>query len=598
MLLAAVVSHKATAESKQIATEDNTADLLAADLTRGEVFEVLKAPDGRVSMVIGRFDVGLDAETSRQDDRALEALSGFVGAHEAYQRITPRWRVASSQPIDGEFYILHLDQYVDDVRVVDADQTAVFFRDGALQSLNGRLVSPSSPGPRDIGVDRAIEIFRSERVVGTDLRLVFDGRAWVDGEYTLEEVYSDLLGGFAWQYRHRGQEALLDQQTASVVSVDNGEEQLLGLCNVAHRDWPRDGSGYATLLNESSNNVMQTAQCEASESLLGNTCTFRLQLEPFGSSHQIERVEDVDGAEAEVVQSCATTTAQFPGTNGDAVREQGAFLVQEQMRYYTTQNCWLNTAPDTEYDVQIHVDDAALTVAPAAFNQYYSVNGAEIHCNPAQPILDSNNVIVGYRNGCTQDVISHEYGHYVVSTYGDFSNLCSVGVDEGDSLDEAIANAFASLTWRDGYLTKARYGAFQGFAFNNGSVHTTSASTRPVACLTGNDPRDGIPFLQAFWELSYNRNCSTAACTANSLFNTSAVSSIWSGLNEDDVLWRLGRALAHSISVNPTNGTTFAMVRAQIRARIVTDTNLATANRAQAVFSHHGLTCPGCCPGC
>jgi hypothetical protein len=201
------------------------------------------------------------------------------------------------------------------------------------------------------------------------------------------------------------------------------------------------------------------------------------------------------------------------------------------------------------------------------------------------------------KNGCAQDVLSHEYGHYASSTYGGFGELCAAGVDEGDSLDEAVANGFAAIVSRDNYLTKTLYGSFQGFAAFNGSVHVPPA-VNAAAAVCGDRAVDGLPFVEAFWELSFNRNCLIGTCTNTSKFNTSSVANIWTGLSEDTVLTRLSRALVWSIDVNPYNGTTFTMLRAQMRGRISADASTAVANAAQRVFPHHGLTCPACCAGC
>jgi hypothetical protein len=47
------------------------------------------------------------------------------------------------------------------------------------------------------------------------------------------------------------------------------------------------------------------------------------------------------------------------------------------MRYYIGQNCWSLVAPDTEYDVQMRIDDTS-AISPAA---YFSTFFGEITCN-------------------------------------------------------------------------------------------------------------------------------------------------------------------------------------------------------------------------
>lgn len=60
---------------------------------------------------------------------------------------------------------------------------------------------------------------------------------------------------------------------------------------------------------------------------------------------------------------------------------------------------------------------------------------------------------------------------------------------------------------------------------------------------------------------------------------------------------RVGAAMGFALSVLGPN-TTHQNVRAQMRQKITADQDSLTGNRAQQVFAHHGLSCPGCYTGC
>jgi hypothetical protein len=200
---------------------------------------------------------------------------------------------------------------------------------------------------------------------------------------------------------------VLDEETRTVVEGNDGHEQLTGPCNVRRRDYPRT-NGVATSLAESLNTTTEVITCEASDWF--GTCYWQLRREPGGFNHGIGRVLDDNGTEQEVTQACSSAAVpQFIGTSADAIHEQGAFYLENQMRFYTDQNVWSQVAFTQRANVRITVDNASVNTA--VFNDFTT----DIDCNPGCFLNGQGNPAV---NCCAQEVLAHEYGHYVDWSYG------------------------------------------------------------------------------------------------------------------------------------------------------------------------------------
>ena len=181
----------------------------------------------------------------------------------------------------------------------------------------------------------------------------------------------------------------------------------------------------------------------------------------------------------------------------------------------------------------------------------------------------------------------HEYGHYVVWTYDGISNDCDPGDNEGDSLDETMANVFAEVYARDSRDIDPTYGAIGGFALGNGPfahINANSLITQNVQCSQANDPVDGQAFQQAVWELLFNRDCDIGACSSSN----GNGNIIWPGADRDLVVANVGAALGFALRSLGEN-ITHSQVRAQMIRKIRSDSGDGPADRAREVFRHHGI---------
>lgn len=555
--------------AEQAATE---AAFRAADLTRGQNFEVVFDVYGDPRSVIGKFDVGLDSTTSFRGEAVGDAVAGFISKHASGWGFSEVFRpvlvAGDVLAVSKHLHVTTFEQYWNGLKVLDGEVTAGFWPDGTLQSFNGRLGTWEN-------TDDAMavsDVIRSFAADGIDT-----------GIGSLERGLSLQYGGVVWMHRNGPNSAILDEATRVVVHTDDSKEHVTAPCNVTRRDFPRVG-GLATQLVEGGNNLSEQITCEASD--VFGTCYWELRREPSGFTHGIGRVLDNNDGEQQDIQACSSTSVpQFTGTNGDALREQGAFYVENQMRFFIDQNVWSQVAFSQEANVRITVDNA--NVVTAQYDEFFT----DIDCNN----------VCATGNCCSQDVLSHEYGHYVTWTYGgNFDDQCTAGTEEGNALDETLANVFGHLFWLDDDQTKAQYGAIgQSIGGTSPSAHTNVLSIRSAApsCPNGQLPNvtDGAPFQQAVWELMFNRDCSNLdVCTSTSGVDNS----IWTSLGQEGVLTQVGAALGAALSVLGANNITHDMVRAQMRSAIISNADPATGTRAQRVFSHHGLTCPNCCTGC
>jgi hypothetical protein len=471
------------------------------------------------------------------------------------------------------------------LRVIDSDVTAVLAEDGFLQSLNGSLVANLSLQAQpalELKFGRVLEILKSDSNAMGDLAGFQDAGP---NEWRRKDGAAIVAG---WSRQHKSSvwrvslpEEIIWIDDKSGAIVRRVSPRLYGPtrgCNVRHRDWPRAANGRATSLKEApSGTKVAKITCEAEES--SGTCKWHLQRQPFGFSHGIARIQDENGAEAEDQEACSSNdTPSFTATNGDALREQGAFYIANQMRFYINKNVWTQIAPRRDANVDIHLDDSTIRNA----------NG-----NPSAHFNPITTSIHAHRLRAQQQVLMHEYGHYVVWTYGRHGSIsglsynCEQGIDEGRALHETLANVFAGLYALDSADINPRYGAYSGLVAAP-NPHTNAASLRShdVFCTDNEgDPHEkGEAFEQAVWELLFNQNCTVDNCTDT----TGHGNRIWVDESRADVLRHVGAALGYALKVLGEN-TTHAQVAAQMIVKIGLDSGSATKARAKRVFLHHGV---------
>lgn len=557
--------------------------------------EVIKDPQGVALSVIGHYDVGLDKASSRLPARVAEAVSKFILADRTRFGLSAddsiRLVVKSVDTVDNYTVVAHVHQYVGELRVIDSDLSAAFAEDGFLQSLNGGVVPNRSPQVQPaLKLERVLAILKND----TKSRTMGDLNGFQDAgrnEWRRKDGAAIMAG---WSRQHKGagwkvwlpEEIIwLDDKSGAIVRRDS--QRVYGPtrgCNVRHRDWTRAANGRATSIAESAPTMVSRITCEADEWF--GTCNWHLKRQPLGFSHGIARIQDevssdgLNGAEQEVQLPCdSNTTPSFAASNGDALREQGAFYIANQMRHFIHQNVWSQVVPNRDANVDIHLDDRT---------EVYPDSGRpSAHFNPF-----STSIHVHQSRG-QQEVLMHEYGHYVVWTYGDspfgsgLSNNCVQGIDEGSAIHETLANVFAGIYALDSGDINPQYGAYSGLVAAP-APHTNAASLlmHDVFCTANQgDPHEKAEaFEQAVWELLFNRDATMDGATNASGHGNR----IWVSESRDDVIRHVGAALGSALAVLGEN-ITHQQVAAQMIVKIKLDSGSATANRAKSVFKHHGV---------
>lgn len=480
----------------------------------------------------------------------------------------------SADPV-GSMIVAEVDQYVGELRVIDSDLTLTLADTGALYSVNGRIIPNTSPQVRaTLALPSLFTKLATDQDFGpTTIAADFmpsGSDMWQRKDRASVEVgWSIKRAKPVWKVNLPAVILWIDDTNGAVIRRQSQKEHLWDSvarkCNVRHRRWPRADDGRATSLNQTTATMTTAITCGGDDWF--GTCYWHLKRQPFGFPHGIARIEDMNGGEGAVIQSCnASNRPSFLGTSGDSLREQGAFYAANQMRFFIKQNVWDRVDPNRDSNVDIHMDDS--DPSTASFDNFWT----SIEVNPSFGQLE---------------VVMHEYGHYVVWTYDGISDDCDPGDNEGDSLDETMANVFAEVYARDSRDINPTYGAIGGFARNNGPaahINADSLITQDVQCSQANDPVDGQAFQQAVWELLFNRDCDIGPCSnSNGTGNR-----IWPGVDRDQVVENVGAALGFALRSLGEN-ITHSQVRAQMIRKIRSDSGDGPADRAREVFRHHGI---------
>ena len=200
----------------------------------------------------------------------------------------------------------------------------------------------------------------------------------------------------------------------------------------------------------------------------------------------------------------------------------------------------------------------------------------------------------------------HEFGHFISSMYGDFDNSCSVGLNEADSVEEAVSDAYAMVVlskqanWRYGHA--ARYPR-DG---KHTSVRGTDAGNQIYPMWSGRcdvgpgSPPDGIydflePFTDAFAEVLNNVDCSSTACSVVSCawgscttgYTTEGNDIGWASIGQARV--QLSRSLAWATKVAGPS-TTFPAFVQEMFNYLKFHAGLRTVgDNFRSVMAHHGI---------
>ncbi|HEV2841661.1 MAG TPA: hypothetical protein VGW39_10080 [Chthoniobacterales bacterium] len=565
--------------------------------------KVIKDPQGAALSVVGHYDVGLEKgaglwSSSRAPAPVVAAaITKFILDDRKRSGLSDddnlRLVVKSVDRVDNHTVVAQVHQYVGELRVIDSDVTAVFTEDGFLESLNGGIVPNRSPQAQAaLKVDRVLEILKSD--AKTKAMGDLDGFQEAGENEWRRKDGAAIVVGWSRKYKAPTWKASLPEEIIWIDDkggpiVRRESHRLFGPttgCNVRHREWPRSDNGKATSLAEKSSasdgqlsgTMISRITCEANES--SGMCHWRLQRQPGGFKHPIDRIQDEDGGEKQWSQGCgSSSTPSFTAQNGDALREQGAFYVANQMRFYINENVWTQVAPHRDANVDIHLDDDTVVDSSGGPSAFFDGFTTSIHAHSSR----------GW-----QQVMMHEYGHYVVWTYGDIGSLtglslnCEQGVDEGRAIHETLANVFAALYARDSSDIKPQYQAYSGLVAAP-APHTDAESLlmHDVFCTDNQgDPHEKAEaFEQAVWELLFNRDCTVDTCTSGMGVNGGT---IWHNASNNAIYRHVGAALGSALRDLGEN-ITHSQVALMMVVKIQKDSGIEAANRAKSVFVHHGV---------
>jgi hypothetical protein len=539
-----------------------------------EALAVVPGADGRALSVIGHFDVGLDAHRARDARGALDAALEFVARQPAAFGLDAPYalelRPTRIAPVDARVHVVHAEQYASGLRLLDSEVTVAFHADGALHSVNGWLHEPARWQQRaGLAVEDAARRLAplADLADGWQRQADAPGESYVNAKgQVLERALDPRARTVVWLLRAPSAEWRLDEATLAVRRIDT-DDPVRGTCNVRHADFTRNASGQATGLTQGSlsGTAVETPTCEA-VSFWFNDCYWQLKLDEAFTPHALGRIDDTADNETEVHVACDATPS-FSSSGGDFLQQQTAYVALQGMRHFMLDNVWNRVAPNRDSKVDTHMDSDQ--TASAFFRD--TVLGREIHVGPA---------LSG-----APDAYWHEYGHYVVWTYDDVSNTCVTGQDEGNALDETLANVFALLGAVDDPDVRPTYTALSGFANGQApSAHTGSADRLVFGTCAGDDHQVGVAFEQALWELMWNRDCFSTTCPNPVTFGNT----VFPGDSQETVLKSVGEALGFALKVLGQN-ITFAQVAAQMRDKVRQEHSVTDAARFGSVLAHHGF---------
>jgi hypothetical protein len=222
-------------------------------------------------------------------------------------------------------------------------------------------------------------------------------------------------------------------------------------------------------------------------------------------------------------------------------------------------------APQRSADVQITFDRGDPWCYPACF----SPQTTDIYLHTSRGSTSTSESTISW------DDVAHEYGHYISWTYGDSGWWCNHGVDEGDAVEEVVADVVAFAVGMNS--NSLRYSAPwmrvnpEGLGPHVLGVPTSEATYRNRCSEEQGYYRQGDFARQAFWEVMNDRDEELS----RAIFGSGPLAASRTTLN------LLGYALNR---LGPD--ITFSDLILKMSEGIG---SLSSRERFKAVFRHHGL---------
>ena len=299
-------------------------------------------------------------------------------------------------------------------------------------------------------------------------------------------------------------------------------------------------------------------------------------------SYPINQIIDVNTSEVESI--VPTGTAPFSSTNTTTpvshFRQQETYRWLRLTRDWFVANVFGTISPYASWGI------SSVTIDLTEHQTCGSSNTSACYSDSLQCLefkTPPSNVAFAPR------IYAHEYGHHIVNLYGNRSNICVWGSDEGDVIDEALADTYAFAIL--GAHAASAYGSTNPLGIpGTDEQHTTSADLivyGQPAC-NGVDPyTPGHFWRQAMWELLHNYNCSADFCDiAGPVRSTFGVNQPWTSQSAARI--GLMRAVAYADKVLPQS-TTFHAFAATMHIWLQANYGSSVAAYFKSVLNHHNV---------
>lgn len=629
-----------------IASQAAAPEALAAELFRGQhlgderqLSTALDA-EGRVITVIGRFDIGLDAESSADPSTVAEALAVFLGANADAFGCDDDFGLGLTHHetlvVDDELRVMRFMQVLGRDAIQSSEVSVTLYADGALHSVNGAIGRASDysdlffaePSPESVAAVAAaaraalISHGRSASQIGVDA--LASPMALVEGlpgrnhfVSVLEDVAIErqiAVDGLELVWLVDTPQATVQvSDLGDVISVASKLRHNVAACNSRHSDYSKF-FGTNTVIEFSAGDVCDISDCDPcgladcsdlecgcangvcrcvneggkSGTTLGSaiscdgdnffgTCTWKLKREEGGLSHGMARVEDESGFNNEL--EISDPGCDTPPTFNSANVDD----LEEQTALYSIHRSRLSMLDNAWNLTGSTVDRQANVDIHVDHNSHPDMD------TPAGAFFDTfqTSIHLGSLSSRDMDIMFHEYGHYAHWVYGDMSINCTQA-DQGLPLGESVANSFAYVTALEEMILT--YSAVQGMGGGQAPQPHTNGTSRLTQtldlfpCDTQDEHLIGRPFEQAVWELLWNRNCLTVdTCTNSMAFGNT----VWIGATRDQVNTHVARSIGSALKVLGFSFNYNQLV-VQVEERIRLTSGVDTRDRARAVFDHHG----------
>lgn len=298
----------------------------------------------------------------------------------------------------------------------------------------------------------------------------------------LQPIYWPELGGdtvCAYRYRDEMFKHVISSDGRILEDSDALRHYSAAQADVRYRTYSRAGAFPS--------DGEATSRLAIGKETMWFTSDCRFVLADVATPHTLGRIIDDNGLEYEYVGPC-NSVPDFVNTNGDSLREATHYVVAQTTRDTVGRVMWLYNSPQRSSDVQI-VFDLGDPYCNACFNTLNT--DIYLHAiTSGQPLWHST---------------IHEYGHYISWTYGGSSGTCNFRVNEGASLEEAIADVvrMAYFKRNEGtYYSEPNSVQFpRSSQFTSGIIQQPHNNTQYANRCSASIYNHSGPFSQAMWEV-------------------------------------------------------------------------------------------------